>query len=508
MQQRLQILFVTPEVMPFARTGGLGDVASALPKALAALGHEVRIVMPLYQTIRERSFPMTLTLSDLSVPVGRGSRPARVWQGTLGGPGGPESQAAGIPVYFIEHNGYFDRPGLYSTDTGDDYPDNAERFIFFCRAVLALTTRLNWFPQVFHCHDWQTALLPPYVRFLLGLDTRLYAAATIYTIHNLAYQGLFPAEIFPRMELPLPLFVPSGVEYYGQVNFMKAGLLYADYLTTVSPTYAEEIRTPGFGAGLDGVLQNCGGRLVGILNGADYEIWNPATDPALAAPYSAGDLRGKADCKTALLRAYDLPEDPTTPLFGMISRLVEQKGVDILAAALPQLLRLNLRLVLLGAGDPRYQEFFTAQAQVYPERLGVRLGFNDDLAHQIEAGCDAFLMPSRFEPCGLNQMYSLRYGTIPLVRATGGLRDTVRPFIAATGEGTGFVFHQPTAEAFMAAVREALAAYADQPTWQRLIRNAMAQDLSWERSARHYVDLYQQAVAARARIVPRNDSNV
>jgi starch synthase len=410
-------------------------------------------------------------------------------------------------VYFIEHDGYFDRPGLYSTDTGD-YPDNAERFIFFCRAVLALLTRLNWFPHVLHCHDWQTALLPPYVRFLLGLDIRLYAAATIYTIHNLAYQGLFPAEIFPHMELPLPLFVPSGIEYYGQVNFMKAGLLYADYLTTVSPTYAEEICTPGFGAGLDGVLQSRSDLLVGVLNGADYDIWNPATDPALAAPYSAADLRGKAPCKTALLRAYALPEDLTTPLFGMVSRLVEQKGVDILAAALPQLMRLNLRLVLLGAGDPRYQEFFTAQAQAYPERLGVRLGFNDDLAHQIEAGCDAFLMPSRFEPCGLNQMYSLRYGTIPLVRATGGLRDTVSPFIAATGEGTGFVFHQPTAEAFMTAVRDALAVYADQPTWQRLIHNAMAQDLSWERSARHYVGLYQRAVAARARIVPRNDSNI
>lgn len=507
MQQRLQILFVTPEVTPFARTGGLGDVASALPKALAALGHEVRIVMPLYQTIRERAFPMTLTLSDLSVPVGRRSRPARVWQGALGGSEGPESQAASIQVYFIEHDGYFDRPGLYSTDTGD-YPDNAERFIFFCRAVLALLTRLNWFPHVLHCHDWQTALLPPYVRFLLGLDIRLYAAATIYTIHNLAYQGLFPAEIFPHMELPLPLFVPSGIEYYGQVNFMKAGLLYADYLTTVSPTYAEEICTPGFGAGLDGVLQSRSDLLVGVLNGADYDIWNPATDPALAAPYSAADLRGKAPCKTALLRAYALPEDLTTPLFGMVSRLVEQKGVDILAAALPQLMRLNLRLVLLGAGDPRYQEFFTAQAQAYPERLGVRLGFNDDLAHQIEAGCDAFLMPSRFEPCGLNQMYSLRYGTIPLVRATGGLRDTVSPFIAATGEGTGFVFHQPTAEAFMTAVRDALAVYADQPTWQRLIHNAMAQDLSWERSARHYVGLYQRAVAARARIVPRNDSNI
>lgn len=506
MQQRLQILCVTPEVTPFARTGGLGDVASALPKALAALGHEVRIVMPLYQTIREGPFPLTLVLSDLSVPVWRSRRPARVWQGELGGPGGPESQTPGIPVYFIEQDDYFARPGLYSTDAGD-YADNAERFIFFCRAVLALTARLNWFPQVFHCHDWQTALLPSYVRFLLGLDTRLYAAATIYTIHNLAYQGLFPAAIFPHTELPLPLFAPSGVEYYGQVNFMKAGLLYADYLTTVSPTYAEEICTPGFGAGLDGVLQSRGAMLVGILNGADYEIWNPATDPALAAPYSAADRRGKTVCKTALLRAYGLPEDSTTPLFGMVSRLVEQKGVDILAAALPQLLSLDLRLVLLGAGDPRYQEFFTAQARAYPERLGVRLGFNDDLAHQIEAGCDAFLMPSRFEPCGLNQMYSLRYGTIPLVRATGGLRDTVLPFTAATGEGTGFVFHEPTAEAFVAAVRDALAAYTAQPTWQRLIHNAMAQDLSWERSARHYVDLYQRAVAARERIVPRKYRN-
>jgi starch synthase len=495
-EPRVQILFVTPEVTPFARTGGLGDVSSALPKALAALGQDVRVVMPLYQAVRDGAFALSLLLPDLQVPLHTGFKIARVWQGELTGQTGSTTQAPRVPVYCVEQDEYFARPGLYGSAT-DDYPDNAERFIFFCRAVLALVARLRWSPHVLHCHDWQTALLPAYLRFLPGLAPTLAQTATIYTIHNLLFQGLFPTWVLPLTGLPWSLFQPDGVEFFGAVSFMKAGLYYADYLTTVSPTYAEEICTPEFGAGLDGVLRMRRSALVGILNGADYAVWNPATDPALAAHYSAADLRGKTTCKSALLRAYGFPATLHTPLLSMIARLTEQKGVDLLAAALPDLFDMNLRLVILGTGEPRYHTLLSSQARTHPDRLGLRLEFNDDLAHQIEAGSDGFLMPSRYEPCGLNQIYSLRYGTIPIVCATGGLRDTVVPCDPTTGEGTGFVFHAATAEAFLAAVQEALTVYTDQRAWRRLVQNAMAQDFSWDQSAARYLDLYRRAIAVK-----------
>jgi starch synthase len=492
----LQILFVTPEVTPLARTGGLGDVSSALPKALAALGQDVQVVMPLYQAVRDGGFALSPVLPDLQVPLQTGVKTAQVWQGTLTGHTGSKTQAPSVPVYCIAQDEYFARPGLYGSAAGD-YPDNAERFSFFCQAVLALATRLRWTPHVLHCHDWQTALLPAYLRFLPGLAPSLAQTATIYTIHNLLFQGLFPAWVLPLTGLPWSLFQPDGVEFFGAVNFMKAGLLYADYLTTVSPTYADEICTPEFGAGLDGVLRMRRSALVGILNGADYNVWNPATDPALAAHYSVADLRGKTVCKSALLRAYGLPATPHTPVLSMIARLTEQKGVDLLAAALPDLLGMHLRLVILGTGESRYHTLLSSQAQGHPERLGIRLEFNDDLAHQIEAGSDGFLMPSRYEPCGLNQLYSLRYGTIPIVHATGGLRDTVVPYNTATGTGTGFVFHATTAEALLATVQEALTVYTDQSAWQWLVQNAMAQDFSWDQSAARYLDLYRRALATK-----------
>jgi starch synthase len=303
--------------------------------------------------------------------------------------------------------------------------------------------------------------------------------------------------VLPLTGLPQSLFHLDGVEFYGQMSFVKAALHSADCLTTVSPSYAEEICTPEFGAGLDGALQRRRDALIGILNGADYDVWNPATDPALVAHYTAADPRRKALCKSAVLQAFGLPADPEVPLLGMISRLVDQKGVDILAAALPGLLDLGVRLVILGAGEARYQELLTAQARAYPQRLGVRIGFDDALAHQIAAGSDCFLMPSRFEPCGLNQIYSLRYGTIPIVRATGGLRDTVVPYNAATGAGTGFVFHEPSAAAFLSAIRQALVVFVDRPAWQRLLQNAMDQDFSWRQSALRYVDVYRRAMQGK-----------
>ena len=493
MADSLRILFVAAEVGPFARTGGLGDVIGALPKALAALGHDVRVVMPLYQQVRDGAFPLTLVLPDLQVPETTGNRTAQVWQGFLPT---QEDTAPAVPVYCIEQNDYFSRPGLYGDDNGD-YPDNAARFTFFCRAALMLALRLEWFPQVFHCHDWQSALLPAYLRVFPWLDERLSAAATVYTIHNMAYQGTFPAWTFPVTGLPLSLFQPAGVEFLGYVNFMKAGLLFADALTTVSPTYAEEICTPEFGSGLDGVLRARRDALTGILNGADYTVWSPDHDPLITTRYDVTDLAGKAACKRALLQTFHLPEDVDTPLIGMISRLVDQKGFDLVVAALDRLLALDVRLVVLGSGAQPYEEFLTTLSTRYPQKFAARLGFDNALAHQIEAGSDCFLMPSRYEPCGLNQIYSLRYGTIPIVRATGGLKDTITPFNATTREGTGFIFQQASGDALVTAVTEALGVFTDRTAWLHLMRNAMAQDFSWHRSAAHYARLYTELVATK-----------
>ena len=487
----LRILFVTPELAPFARTGGLGDVTSALPKALAALGHDVHIVMPYYQIIHERKDALSLVLQEVYVPLNIRAQTARVWHTS-----GHLHAASNVLVYFIEQDNYFGRPALYGNE-GGDYGDNAERYAFFCRAVLSLLRDLDWVPDIIHCHDWQTGLLPAYVRWLPGLHPHLYTIPTVFTIHNLAYRGIFPAEALSVTGLPGSLFHPDGIEFYGQLCLMKAGLFFADYLTTVSPTYAEEICTPEFGEGLDGVLNLRRAALSGILNGIDDEVWNPETDTAIAARYSMSNLSGKAACKTALLNMFGLSDEPSRPLMGIISRLVEQKGIDLLAQALDALLNLDFCLVILGTGDLRYQDFLAAQARRHPDRIGVSFEFNDTLAHQIEAGSDCFLMPSRYEPCGLNQMYSLRYGTIPIVRATGGLRDTVVPYRVANGEGTGFVFQDATAEALIESVQEMRSVFKDHIAWHQLMCNAMVQDFSWTQSAYSYLSLYQQAVEGR-----------
>jgi starch synthase len=485
----LRVLFVTAEVTPFARTGGLGDMTAALSQGLTALGHDVRLVMPLYQTVRDTAVPLTEIVTDLGVPLVTGARTARVWQGSLPGDG----EAADVLVYCIEQDDFFARPGLYG-DSNGDYLDNAQRFIFFCRAALALAESLAWFPQVVHCHDWHTALVPAYLRFLPGLDSRLSTAASVFTIHNLAYQGWFPAWAFGITGLPLSLFQIAGVEFLGGMSFMKAGLYYADQLSTVSPTYAEEICTPEFGFGLDGVLRERRNVLTGILNGADYRAWNPAIDPTLTAQYSVAAPEGKRACKRAVLRAYELPEDLDSPLLSVVSRLVDQKGVDLIASASERLLAAGARLVILGSGEERYERRFVELGRRYPKQIGVRLGFDDALAHQIQAGSDCLLMPSRYEPCGLTQLYGLRYGTVPIVRATGGLRDTVIPFDPVSGQGTGFLFQEPTVEALMRAVQAALAVFADQDAWHRLVHNAMVQDFSWTQSATRYLDLYRRAL--------------
>lgn len=490
----MRILFVSAEVTPFARTGGLGDVVGALPPVLAAAGHDVRVVMPLYQSIRRLGLELTPIVETLRVPLASGARTARVWRGEL--PGGAAKTS--VPIYFIEQDEYFARPGLYGDESGE-YGDNALRFIFFCRAVLALVERLEWFPEVIHCHDWHTGLIPAYLRFLPGLDDRLTRAASVFTIHNLAFQGVFPASVFGATGLPAQLFQPLGVEFYGSVNFMKAGLYYSDALSTVSPTYAQEICTPEFGWGLDGVLRNRRDVLVGILNGIDDAAWNPATDPTLSTRYDAHDVSGKAACKTALLRTFGLLEDPDWLVCGMVTRLTDQKGADLVAEVIEQSATHNVNFAILGSGERGYEARFAALGRRYPHQVGVRLGFNDTLSHQIQAGSDCLLVPSRFEPCGLTQMYAMRYGTLPIVRSTGGLRDTVVPYDAADGLGTGFVFAEATTDALVAAIREAASIFADKPQWRQLQDNAMTRDFSWGHSAAHYVELYQQAIAAKPR---------
>ncbi|HSH28318.1 MAG TPA: glycogen synthase GlgA, partial [Thiohalobacter sp.] len=403
-----------------------------------------------------------------------------------------------LRVWLVDIPEYFDRPGNpYLGPDGQDWPDNAQRFHAFARTVVELAldrAGLDWQPDLVHCNDWQTGLVPA----LLSLEpTR---PATVFTLHNLAYQGLFPWETFRDLGLPGHWWSLHALEFHGQLAFIKGGLVFADWITTVSPTYAREIQTPAFGGGLEGLLRVRADRLRGILNGVDYRIWNPAQDPHLPQPYHSRSLAGKAVNKAQLQREFGLPRQPQAPLLAHIGRLVEQKGVDLLLACLPRLLASGAQLVLLGSGQPQLEADLRALRDRYPDRVGLRLDYDEALAHRIEAGADIFVMPSRFEPCGLNQLYSLRYGTVPVVRRTGGLADTVIDADATTlaaGTATGFVFADPTATALEAALRQALALYRQPRVWKQLIRTAMRQDFSWKRSAAQYLELYETALAGR-----------
>ncbi|HEV8309095.1 MAG TPA: glycogen synthase GlgA [Methylomirabilota bacterium] len=484
-RDRLRILFVASEVEPFAKTGGLADVAGALPKALSALGHDVRVIMPKYAGVERTAGALRTVLPRLEVPLGTRTVEGSLLQGRAD---------SAVPVYFLGQDAYYARPALYGTSEGD-YPDNCERFVFFCRAVLAALPQLDWRPHLVHAHDWQTGLIPVYLETLYRDDPDYRDVATVFTIHNLAYQGLFWHYDFPMTGLGWDLFTPAGIEFYGRINFLKGGLVFSDLLTTVSPTYAREIQTPEYGEGLDGVLRERSADLVGILNGIDYELWNPATDADLPKRYGPDDLDGKAACKAALRQEMGLA-DPgrPAPLVGVVSRLADQKGLDLVAAAVPAIVAAGGQFVLLGAGDERYERAFPELAQAHPGAVAVKIGFNIGLARRIYAGADCFLMPSRYEPCGLGQLISLRYGTIPIVRRTGGLADTIQEWSAEAGTGTGFLFDDMTPEACGAAVTRALAAYGNPTAWRRLVRNAMAEDVSWEASAEKYVNCYRKAV--------------
>ena len=478
----MKVLFCASEIVPLAKTGGLADVAGALPAALAARGIDVHLAMPRYRGV---SLPHD-GWSLLEVRVGPDAVVGAAMEGRTPG--------NGLPITLIDQPELFDRPGLYGED-GRDYDDNLTRFAFFSRAVLHWLGSQSWQPDVIHCHDWQAALIPA----ILAAERR--GPATVLTIHNLAYQGLFPAEQFPRTGLPASTFTMHGLEFWGQVNLLKGGLYFADVLNTVSETYAQEIQTPEFGAGLEGVLRDRAGDLFGILNGADYSVWDPSVDPLIPARYSPDDLAGKAVCKQHLQRTFNLPEDPRTPLIGMVTRLVDQKGLDLVAAVITDVLATGAQVVVLGTGDPKYHTLFEEMARRFSAQVGVRLGFDNALAHLIEAGGDVFLMPSRYEPSGLNQLYSLRYGTVPVVRRTGGLADSVvdvTPVTLEQGSANGFVFDRYAADALWETLRRALDAYRTPAVWKRIQQHGMRADFSWDRSAARYGELYERALRKRA----------
>jgi starch synthase len=493
---------VSSEAVPYAKTGGLADVAGALPLELAKLGHDVILLLPRYRCLNEsgRSFRSvcklrvstpqglvdTLIEEDV-IPVGQGDGRVRVWT--------------------IRNEAFFDRPGLYQ-DRDIDYPDNLDRFSFFCRATIEviahLRTACRWNTHVLHLHDWQTALCAVYLNTVAPDRQDVQRVRTVLTLHNVGYQGLFPGEQFENTGLPPSLFTPAGLEYYGLVNLLKGGIVFADYVTTVSPTYAREILTPEFGFGLEGVLRKRTNRLLGILNGIDIDRWNPETDPYLTANYSAADRSGKQMCKQALQREFQLSES-SVPLLGVIARLTSQKGLDLVAAIIPQLMAMDLQLVMLGTGEPELEAKFKMLQARYQQHMGFRVGFDEGLAHRIEGGADVFVMPSRYEPCGLSQLYSLRYGTVPVVRKTGGLADTVLPLTAwarQAGQATGFHVEEDTADALLAVLRRAVAVYQDRSMWDQLVEAGMTTDVSWARSAKAYDRLFVSLVRGGKPHVP------
>ncbi|HEY0707061.1 MAG TPA: glycogen synthase GlgA [Polyangia bacterium] len=482
----LKVLFVSSEVTPFRKTGGLADVAGALPKALLRRGMDVRVVTPLYHGTRWDELERLDGILDVPTYFGRVRAGVRL--GRLPG--------SAVPIYFIEHNQMFDRPFVYGPP-GSAYPDNLERFIFLSRAALEMTKAIGWVPDIVHANDWQTALMPVFLN-TVEWGKPLHGTASVFSIHNLAYQGNREAGAHKLTGLGWEHFNANEFEHFGDFNPLKAALVHSTMLSTVSPTYAREIQTGEFGCGLDGVLAGRSGDLRGILNGIDTDEWDPTRDPYLPVGFNATDLSGKATNKAALQKEMGLPVRADVPLFGVISRLTPQKGLDVLAHSLERLLQWDIQLVVLGTGDTDAEQFFSAMTAQRGDKLRSYIGFDNGLSHRIEAGIDFFIMPSRFEPCGLNQMYSLRYGSLPIVRSTGGLADTVVNYDDATGEGTGFVFKDLTGPALEATIGWALSTFHDRPEHlTKMRRRAMQQDFSWGRAAAEYEILYRDAYRRR-----------
>jgi starch synthase len=485
---RLSILMVASEVLPYAKTGGLADVAAALPAALAALGHQVVVAMPRYRGVQVSGEVLTTFVLD----IGPEHLHVQIFR---------ERMAGGAVLWLVDIPALYDREGFYGVGS-HDHPDNPRRFAALARAAFEAAIVTGFSPDVVHAHDWQGGLAPVYLRTRYATHPVLGGVPSVFTIHNIAYSGLCDAGWMPALDLDWDLYTPQALEYWGQVSLLKAGINFSEKVTTVSRRYAEEILTPEFAYGLEGVLSSRRADLVGILNGIDADTWNPATDRFLPAPYGVDTLEAKQASKRALLEAYGLPSDEAAlarPLIGMVSRMVAQKGHDLISSVASELPHLGARFVVLGTGEPAFESMWRRLAAQFPDRIGVRIGFDEGLSHLIEAGSDLFLMPSRFEPCGLNQMYSLRYGTLPLVRATGGLDDTVENYDPYTGKGTGFKFWEPSGTAMIDTLRWALRVYDHPEVWQRLQRAAMAGDFSWARSAAAYVEVYEAAIARTGR---------
>lgn len=484
----MHVAFVASECGPYSKTGGLADVIGALPRALAALGHRVSVYLPKYR--QTEAAGLKVLVPSLTVPFDDNYR----FPALLEGP-----QCGGVTFYFIDYEPFFGREAMYGTALGD-YPDNAERFSLFARAVIE-AAKFTGVPDVFHCHDWQSALVPVLLRSLYVDDPAYTRTPVVFTIHNIGYQGLFPPEVLPLLQLPWDLFTITKLEFFGKVNFLKGALVYSDFITTVSRKYGQEIQTREYGFGLEGVLKARSSTVAGILNGVDYEEWSPERDKFIAAPYAAETLDAKAADKADLLKSFGLAETATRlPVIGIVSRFAGQKGFDLIAQVADRLAREEMIVVALGSGDREYEDLFRRVQKLYPLRFAVKIAYDNALAHKIEAGADMFLMPSRYEPCGLNQIYSLRYGTVPIVRATGGLDDTIEPWDPKTRRGTGFKFTEYTGDALLLTIRAALAAYNDELGWQALMRNGMAKDFSWNSSAREYVKIYERVRLLRTTI--------
>ncbi len=489
-QHPLRILIVAAEMVPFAKTGGLADVIGALPKALRAAGHDVCVVMPRYGWIAPERFDLQTILPALAVPIEEGYDQAMV-QATV---------VADVPVWFVAHDTYFNRDGMSM------YDDDDRRFVFFCRAALELTRALDWQPDVIHCHDWHTAIIPNWLRTVLRDDTWFMHTASLLTIHNLAFQGVFGHRVLEIAGVPQVDFeITEGSARNDTVTLLGRGIYYADIINTVSPSYAREILSPDAGHGLDALLRSRRDRLYGVLNGIDGDVYNPAHDHNIAASYSLYQLEGKATCKAALQTMLGLQVDAKIPLLSVISRLTNLKGFDLIDEIIESFLRIHgVQLVVMGTGQQRYHDRLTELQARFPGQVAFRLTFDEELAHHIYAGADMFVMPSRVEPCGISQMIAMRYGTVPIVHATGGLRDTVRDYQPITNDGTGFVFAEPQATALRQTIERALTLYTDAPVWLQLMLRGMASDFTWPAAAVHYIDLYQRAMAAHATDYERN----
>jgi len=483
--QSLSIVIAGSEVAGFARTGGLGDVLGALPQQLAKIGHRVKLFMPYYADIDIDGPKITTYDWTIDITIGDQVFPLTVGRHPVG--------RSGLEVLFLYNEELFDRPGLYrDPETGRDYVDNDLRFAFFSRAVLETCQKLNLEPHIVHCHDWQTALIPVYLKTVYRDTPRFTQTKSVLTIHNLGYQGVFEGDRFGALGVPEDQFyaVTGPLEFYGKINLLKGGIVHADRLTTVSEQYAKEIQTAEFGHGLEGVLAARGDDLVGILNGVDYTVWSPSRDKEIPYRYHTANLSGKRMTRVELLNEAGLPIRDDAPLIGIVSRLADQKGFDLIQQVADRLFEMNLQMIILGTGDDHYHQWLQSLEERYPDKLKVYLTFDDTLAHKIEAASDIFLMPSRYEPCGLNQLYSLKYGTVPVVRRVGGLADTVTPFDPDTGQGTGFLFERYDAEDMLAAIRQAVSLYPRRRLWTRLMKNGMKQDFSWKRAATAYAELF------------------